>query len=121
MQVKRLAKKIINAVPGRSISLHLHDTRGLGIANMMAGYEAGVEIFDVSTGGLGGCPFIAGASGNVPTEDAVNLFDQSGVHTGIDIETLCKVVDRYEELLGRPLPGRMNRVIKAEKRLCLGQ
>ena len=118
LQVKRLVKKVTNAVPGRSISLHLHDTRGLGIANMMAGYEAGVEIFDVSAGGLGGCPFVVGASGNVPTEDAVNLFNQSGVHTGIDIEALCKVVDRYEELLGRPLPGRMNHVIKTQKRLC---
>lgn len=118
MQVKRLVKRVIHAVPGRSISLHLHDTRGLGIANMMAGYEAGVEIFDVSAGGLGGCPFVVGASGNVPTEDAVNLFYQSGIHTGIDIDDLCKVVDRYEELFGRRLPGRMNHVIKAQKGVC---
>ena len=115
LQVRRLIAKVKHAIPGMAISLHLHDTRGLGLANMMVAYEAGVEIFDVAAGGLGGCPFVAGASGNVPAEDAVNLFQQIGVDTGIDLDALCRVVDRYEELLGRPLPGRMNRVIKFRK------
>jgi len=98
-----------------TISLHLHDTRGLGLANMTAGYETGVKIFDVAASGFGGCPFVAGASGNVPAEDAVNLFQQIGVDTGIDLNALCRVVDRYEELLGHPLPGRMNRVVKTAR------
>jgi len=94
------------------------NTRGLGLANMLAAYEEGVTIFDVSAGGLGGCPFVKGASGNVAAEDAVNLFEQIGVETGIDLKALCKVVDRYEELLGRSLPGRMNRVIRSQEISC---
>jgi hydroxymethylglutaryl-CoA lyase len=118
LQVRQLIAKVRHAIPGIAISLHLHDTRGLGLANMMAGYEASVKIFDTAAGGLGGCPFVAGASGNVPTEDAVNLFQQIGVNTSIDLDALCKVVDQYEELFGRSLPGRMNRIIKSRKGGC---
>jgi hydroxymethylglutaryl-CoA lyase len=81
---------------------------------MLSGYEAGVTLFDVSAGGLGGCPFVKGASGNVPTEDAVNLFNQINVDTEIGLEALCRVVDKYESLLGRRLPGKMNHVIKSQ-------
>lgn len=118
LQVRRLVAKTRGAVPHLPISIHLHDTRGLGLANMLAAYEEGVTIFDVSAGGLGGCPFMKGASGNVAAEDAVNLFEQIGVDTGIDLKTLCKVVDRYEAFLGRSLPGRMNRVIKSQGISC---
>ncbi len=118
LQVRRLVAKTRAAIPDLPISIHLHDTRGLGLANMLAAYEAGVNIFDVSAGGLGGCPFVKGASGNVAAEDAVNLFGQIGVETGIDLQALCKAVDRYEELLGRSLPGRMNRVIKSQGISC---
>jgi len=117
-QVKRLVGKIRAAAPDLAISAHLHDTRGLGLANTMAAFEAGVTIFDVAAGGLGGCPFVKGASGNVAAEDVVNLFQQVGADTGIDLQALCKVVDRYEELLGRSLPGRMNRVIKSLGATC---
>ncbi len=96
LQVRRLVAKTRAAIPQFPISIHLHDTRGLGLANMLAAYEEGVNIFDVSAGGLGGCPFVKGASGNVAAEDAVNLFEQIGVATGIDLKALCKVVDRYE-------------------------
>jgi hydroxymethylglutaryl-CoA lyase len=113
LQVRRLVAKVKDALPNTTLSMHLHDTRGLGLANMVAGYESGVPIFDVAAGGLGGCPFVKGASGNVPAEDAVNLFMQMGVDTGIDLRALCKVVDKYESLLGRSLPGRMNRVIRS--------
>jgi hydroxymethylglutaryl-CoA lyase len=118
LQVRRLVAKTRAAVPHLPVSIHLHDTRGLGLANMLAAYEEGVTIFDVSVGGLGGCPFVKGASGNVAAEDAVNLFEQIGVETGIDLRALCKVVDRYEGLLGRSLPGRMNRVIKSQGISC---
>jgi hydroxymethylglutaryl-CoA lyase len=118
LQVRRLVAKT-RAVAGHlPVSIHLHDTRGLGLANMLGAYEEGVTIFDVSAGGLGGCPFVKGASGNVAAEDAVNLFEQIGVETGIDLKALCKVVDRYEELLGRSLPGRMNHVIKSQGLSC---
>jgi len=118
LQMKRLVAKTRAAIPHLPISIHLHDTRGLGLTNMLAAYEEGVNIFDVSAGGLGGCPFVKGASGNVAAEDAVNLFEQIGVETGIDLKALCKVVDRYEALLGRSLPGRMNRVIKSQGVSC---
>lgn len=118
LQVRRLVAKTRAAISHLPVSIHLHDTRGLGLANMLAAYEEGVNIFDVSAGGLGGCPFVKGASGNVAAEDAVNLFEQIGVETGIDLKVLCQAVDRYEELLGRSLPGRMNRVLKSQGISC---
>ncbi len=117
-QVRRLVVRTRAEVSPLPLSIHLHDTRGLGLANMLAAYESGVTLFDVAAGGLGGCPFVKGASGNVAAEDAVNLFEQIGVATGIDLRALCRVVDRYEELLGRTLPGRMNRVIKSQEIAC---
>ncbi|KGO34000.1 hypothetical protein JT06_11045 [Desulfobulbus sp. Tol-SR] len=105
------------ALPGVRISLHLHDTRGLGLANMLAGYEAGVRTFDVCAGGLGGCPFVKGAAGNVPTEDAVNMFDSMGIATGISLPALMPAVEFLETTLGRALPGRMKRVL-AFQRAC---
>ena len=94
------------------MSLHLHDTRGLGLANTFSGYEAGVRSFDVCTGGLGGCPFVKGAAGNVPTEDAVNMFESLGVPTGIELPALCEAVAFLEHTLNRTLPGRMKRVLE---------
>lgn len=117
IQVKRLVSKVKDALPDAVLSLHLHDTRGLGMANMIAGYEAGVRIFDASAGGLGGCPFVKGAAGNVPTEDAVHMFESMGIKTGIDLRKLCEVTDQYERILGRSLPGRMSRVLKTQS-LC---
>ena len=90
--------------PTLKVSLHLHDTRGMGMMNLFAGYEAGVRIFDVCAGGLGGCPFIKGAAGNVATEDAVNMFECMGIPTGIDIEKLCKAVSEFEKRSG-PTPS----------------
>ncbi len=114
-QVKTLVTKVNQISPGTTLSLHLHDTRGLAIANMMAGYEAGVTIFDTSVGGLGGCPFVKGAAGNIATEDAVNLFQAMGVETGIDIKRLCKITEYYETVLERRLPGKMSRVLHVMK------
>ena len=113
-QVRSLVREIGQRFPGIEISLHLHDTRGFGLANMFAGYEEGVRVFDVCAGGLGGCPFVKGAAGNVPTEDAVNMFESMGVATGIDLKGMTRVVDELELLLGRQLPGRMTRVLKAQ-------
>lgn len=118
IQVRRLVARTQAAVSPLPLSIHLHDTRGLGLANMLAAYEAGVTLFDVAAGGLGGCPFVKGASGNVAAEDAVNLFEQIGVTTGIDLRALCRVVARYEEILGRTLPGRMSRVIQSQGIAC---
>lgn len=93
--------------PDVALSLHLHDTRGLGLANMVAGVQAGVTIFDAAVGGLGGCPFIPAASGNIATEDAVFALEEMGIRTGIDWTRLVPVALRLEAMLGRRLPGRM--------------
>jgi hydroxymethylglutaryl-CoA lyase len=113
-QVRLLVQGIGQRFPGTDVSLHLHDTRGLGLANMFAGYEEGVRVFDVCAGGLGGCPFVKGAAGNVPTEDAVNMFESMGIETGVDLGGMTRVVGELELLLGRQLPGRMTRVLKAQ-------
>jgi len=106
VQVSRLMAGVRRLAPEVQISLHLHDTRGLGLANLQAGYRAGVRLFDVAAGGLGGCPFVPGAGGNVATEAAVDLFRQLGVATGIDPARLGLVVARLQALLGRELPVR---------------
>jgi hydroxymethylglutaryl-CoA lyase len=108
--VRSLITQMRLAFPDTGISLHVHDTRGLGLANMYAGYCEGVRTFDVCAGGLGGCPFVKGASGNVPTEDAVNMFSEMGVGTGIDIPSICATVACLERLLERKLPGRMSSI-----------
>jgi len=87
-QVKRVFKKVLSAIGSKLEGAHFHDTRGLGLANALAAYEAGVRHFDSSMGGLGGCPFAPGASGNVITEDLVFMFESMGVATGISIEKL---------------------------------
>jgi len=110
-QVRSLVREMSRAFQGIRVSLHLHDTRGLALANMFAGYESGVRIFDTCAGGLGGCPFIRGAAGNIPTEDAVHMFEAIGVSTGIDIEAVCQAVALLEEKFGRKLPGHMKRIL----------
>ena len=119
--VTRLVSTVRDRFPEIDFSLHLHDTRGMAIANMVAGYDAGVRIFDTCIGGLGGCPFIKGAAGNIPTEDAVNMFDELGVSTGINIQSLCDAVSGLENKLERVLPGRMKRVLEFGKKSCSTQ
>ena len=109
--IRSLVGRVGRQFPDVRISLHLHDTRGMGLANMFSGYEAGVRVFDVCAGGLGGCPFIKGAAGNVPTEDAVHMFESMGIDTGIDLKSLMSAVEYLEKVLGRSLPGRMKRVL----------
>ncbi len=113
--VRSLVKLVAREFPDVRISLHLHDTRGLGLVNMFSGYEAGVRVFDVCAGGLGGCPFIKGAAGNVPTEDAVNMFESMGIDTGIEQKTMVEAIAFLEKTLNRRLPGRMNRVLRYQQ------
>ncbi|HUB96675.1 MAG TPA: hydroxymethylglutaryl-CoA lyase [Stellaceae bacterium] len=106
-----LVKRVVGAVqekfPDINISLHLHDTRGMGIANAFAGLEMGVTLYDASVAGLGGCPFAGhkGAAGNVCTEDLVFMCDEMGIETGIDLEALCECARLAEDVVGHPLPG----------------
>jgi hydroxymethylglutaryl-CoA lyase len=94
---------------GVAVGLHLHDTRGLALANACAGLDAGVRRFDASVGGLGGCPFSPGATGNVCTEDLVHLLHALGVETGIDLDALVAVSATLEEDLGFTLPSHLLR------------
>lgn len=87
-QVRRLFRKVRAAIGGHTGAAHLHNTRGLGLANCLAAFDEGVRTFDASLGGLGGCPYAPGASGNVVTEDLVFMFEAMGVRTGIDLERL---------------------------------
>lgn len=103
-------------VPDLPITLHFHNTRGIGLANVMAGLDEGIDRYESSFAGLGGCPFAPGATGNICTEDLVFLLHEMGIETGIDLEKLCGVARRVEEVVGRSLPGQ---VMKAGPRLAL--
>ena len=100
--VRRLASR---ARPG-SIALHLHDTRGTALANVLAGVDAGITTFDASLGGLGGCPYAPGASGNLATEDLVYMLHGMGYETGVDLGKLVAAGELAERLVGRRLPGK---------------
>ena len=96
-QVKRLFTLVRDSVGARCAGAHLHNTRGLGLANAFAAYEVGIRSFDSSMGGIGGCPFAPGASGNVVTEDLVFMFESMGLATGIDLEKLFQARDVFLE------------------------
>ena len=106
-QVERLVKRVLQHVPASDLTLHFHNTRGLGLCNVLAAYEAGARRFDAALGGLGGCPFAPGASGNICTEDLVNLCEEVGIHTGIDLPHLLNLSRRLPALLGHELPGQV--------------
>ncbi|MFA5915579.1 MAG: hydroxymethylglutaryl-CoA lyase, partial [Burkholderiales bacterium] len=107
LSIKRVVGAVRDKFPDLQISLHLHDTRGMGIANAYAGMEMGVAIYDAAVAGLGGCPFAAhrGAAGNVCTEDLVFMCREMGIDTGIDLEKLIESALLAEEVVGHPLPG----------------
>lgn len=94
--------------------LHLHDTRGLGLANVYAALECGVQWFDTSFAGMGGCPFISGAAGNIPTEETVYLLEGLGIETGIDWREVGAVSTRIEAFLEKTFPGKMHRLLELE-------
>ena len=94
--------------------LHLHDTRGLGLANVVAALRCGVTRFDTALAGMGGCPFIPGATGNISTEDTVYLLDSLGVKTGIDLDAVAAVSQRVEGFLGKRFSGKMHRLARRE-------
>ena len=105
--IHRVVGAVRNKYPELELSLHLHDTRGMGIANAYAGMQMGVKIFDAAVAGLGGCPFAShsGASGNVCTEDLVFMCHEMGIETGIDLEKIIASGLLAEDIVGHPLPG----------------
>ena len=108
-QIKRVVGRVRERFPGHEVALHLHDTRGLAMANFVAGLEMGVTHYDAAVAGLGGCPFAAhkGAAGNICTEDAVFICQEMGIETGVDLDALIPIAEKAEELVGHPLPGKV--------------
>ena len=118
-QVAELTRKVLARYPAKDdtfYTLHFHNTRGMGLANVVAGIEAGVRSFDGSLSGLGGCPFAPGATGNICTEDMVNMLEDMGYDTRVDLAKLLAVARRIPDVVGHDVPGQ---VMKAGQTLEL--
>lgn len=112
VMIRERIEAVRDATGAVPLVLHLHDTRGLGLANVVAALEAGVTRFDTALAGMGGCPFIPGATGNVATEDTVYLLDQLGVATGVDREAVARCSLAMESFLEKRFPGQQHRLIE---------
>lgn len=108
-RVAELCAAVAEVVPAERMSLHVHDTRGQGVANVLAAYSVGVRRFEGSVGGLGGCPFAPRATGNVCSEDTLLALRAAGAHTGVDLDAYCAVAQRLAEDLDMTLPGKLHR------------
>jgi hydroxymethylglutaryl-CoA lyase len=115
-QVLALARAFRARWPQIELTLHFHNTRGMGLANVLAGIEAGAERFDTSAGGLGGCPYAPGATGNVCTEEIVHALELMGYDTGVDLAQLLQAARALPALLGHDVPSQ---ILKASRRLDL--
>ncbi|SER74479.1 hydroxymethylglutaryl-CoA lyase [Salipaludibacillus aurantiacus] len=111
-QVDEVLRELVNDFDADRFALHFHDTRGLALANTLAGLNAGITTFDGSTGGLGGCPYAKGASGNAASEDLIFMFEEMGINTGIDFNKFLKAASFIEKALGKPLPGRQLKLLE---------
>ncbi len=118
-QVQRLFHAVIERWPDVTFTAHFHDTRAMGLANALAALNTGVTHFDASLGGLGGCPFAPGASGNVCTEDMVHMFEAMGRHTGVDLDRLLTLARQLPDLVGHPVPGQVMKAGPATRRYPL--
>ncbi|MBI4638512.1 MAG: hydroxymethylglutaryl-CoA lyase [Candidatus Rokubacteria bacterium] len=118
-QVARALERLMPRFPGVDWVLHTHDTRAMAIPNILAAMACGVTSFDASIGGLGGCPFAPGASGNVCSEDLVHCLHAMGVETGIDLDGLIATSRRVQAILGRTLPGQIVKAGKWDRRYPL--
>jgi len=105
VQMEEVLTRVRHETADTDLSLHLHNTRGQGLANVYAALARGVSIFDTSMGGLGGCPFIAGARGNIATEDTIGMVHEMGLKTGIDLDRLIETSLGFEKLMGQAFPA----------------
>lgn len=115
-QVSRVVARLLREVPARALALHMHDTRGTALANVLAGLDAGVHTFDTAFGGLGGCPYAPGAAGNLATEDLVYMLEEMGYATGVDLGKLVQASERVADLVGRALPSKVYQAEVAQRR-----
>jgi hydroxymethylglutaryl-CoA lyase len=117
LQTKRILQMFLAEFPSAKLAMHMHDTRGTALANVVVGLEMGIRTFDASVGGLGGCPYAPGAAGNLATEDLVYMLHGMGVRTGIDLDKLVEAGRVASAIVGRELPGK---VLKAGVRSLRG-
>jgi len=109
--IREICAEVVELANGATVLLHLHDTEGKGIANAMAALQVGVNHFDTAFGGMGGCPFIKGASGNIATEDLACMLAQMGIATGIDVDKIAAISRSLEVFFGKQFSGKMHRVL----------
>jgi hydroxymethylglutaryl-CoA lyase len=114
-QTRELVTRLLRVAPAEAVALHMHDTRGTALANVLAGLDLGLTTFDAAVGGLGGCPYAPGASGNLATEDLVYLLHGMGLTTGVDWGRLVAAGALAERLVGRPLPGKALQAARAAR------
>lgn len=115
-QVERMMTNARVRFPSADITLHFHNTRGMGLANVLAGIRAGIDSYDASLAGLGGCPFAPGATGNICTEDLVNMLEDMGIDTGVNLDLLLAAAVKIPGIVGHDVPGQ---VMKAGRTMHL--
>jgi len=115
-QVRCLCERVLTRWPEVRFTLHFHNTRGMGLCNVLAALDAGVRHFDASLGGLGGCPYAPGASGNICTEDVAHMLEQMGYDTGIDLDRLLLIAQDLPAIVGHDVPGQVAKAGKADRR-----
>jgi hydroxymethylglutaryl-CoA lyase len=108
-QTREIVKRFLDAMPADKFALHMHDTRGTALANVLVALDLGVRDFDSAVAGVGGCPYAPGAAGNLATEDLVYMLEGMGVETGVNLDKLIEAGNVAETLLGRPLPGKVHK------------
>ncbi len=106
---REIVTRALGELPNEAVAMHMHDTRGTALANIVVGLELGIRNFDASVGGMGGCPYAPGAAGNVATEDLVYMLHGMGIATGLDLERLVEAARAAESIVGRQLPGKVHK------------
>lgn len=120
-QVFNLASEVKKRYPYQNFGLHFHNTRGMGLSNILAGMQAGIHRFDAALGGIGGCPFAPGATGNVSTEDVVHMMEEMNVTTNINLDKLIEASQLLQKILGHELPGQVVKSGKSSRRYPVPQ
>jgi hydroxymethylglutaryl-CoA lyase len=106
-QVTKMSESLQKQFPNLQMTMHFHNTRGMGLANVLAAVQSGIIRFDGSLGGLGGCPYAPGASGNISSEDAIHMLDAMGYDTGMDIPKLLELARELPRIVGHAVPGQV--------------
>jgi hydroxymethylglutaryl-CoA lyase len=118
VKAKEMLRAVSMHVPAAHLAMHFHDTYGQALANLYAGMEEGVRVIDAAAGGLGGCPFAPGATGNVATEDVVYMLEGMGIRTGVDMGKLLAATNEITRLIGRSPVSRVATALNAKRRMA---